>query len=105
MIFKKMTTAAPFSEQTSANPYEESKAQKDTPWHVIVLNDPVNLMPYVVMVFKKIFGYDHERSTKHMREVHEEGMSILWTGAREKAELYVYALQQWQLTALLQKDA
>ena len=25
----------------------------DIPWRVVVLNDPVNLMNYVVMVFKK----------------------------------------------------
>ena len=28
----------------------------DTPWRVIVLNDPVNLMNYVVMVFRKVLG-------------------------------------------------
>ena len=27
-------------------------------WRVVVLNDPVNLMSYVVMVFKKVFGFD-----------------------------------------------
>ena len=27
-------------------------------WRVVVLNDPVNLMSYVVMVFKKVLGFD-----------------------------------------------
>ena len=27
-------------------------------WRVVVLNDPVNLMSYVMMVFKKIFGFN-----------------------------------------------
>ena len=30
-------------------------------WKVVVLNDPVNLMNYVVMVFRKIFGYGEQK--------------------------------------------
>jgi ATP-dependent Clp protease adaptor protein ClpS len=37
-----------------------------------------------------------------MLEVHERGRSLLWTGAREPAEAYVFTLQQWHLTAVLQ---
>ena len=73
-------------------------------WHVVVLNDPVNLMSYVVMVFKKVFGYDEARARKHMLEVHEQGRSVVWTGVREQAEAYVFTLQQWHLTAVLQAD-
>lgn len=76
----------------------------DRPWHVVVRNDPVNLMSYVVMVFQKVFGYSTSKSKKHMMEVHQLGESILWTGEREKAENYVYILQQWQLNANLRQD-
>ena len=73
-------------------------------WKVIVLNDPVNLMNYVVMVFRKVFGYGEQKAIKHMKEVHELGKSILWTGEREQAESYVYQLQRWRLQAVLEKD-
>ena len=73
-------------------------------WKVIVLNDPVNLMSYVVMVFRKVFGYDEQRATRHMMEVHEEGRSLLWVGEREQAEGYVYQLQRWSLQASLEED-
>jgi len=73
-------------------------------WHVVVLNDPVNLMSYVVMVFKKVFGYDESRARRHMLEVHEQGRSVVWTGVREKAEAYVFTLQQWHLAAVLESD-
>jgi hypothetical protein len=33
----------------------------DKPWIVIVWNDPVNLMNYVVYVFQKLFGYFRAR--------------------------------------------
>lgn len=82
----------------------ETAAQLAGVWHVVVLNDPVNLMSYVVMVFKKIFGYDEQRARKHMLEVHERGRSVVWTGVREQAEAYVFTLQQWHLTAVLESD-
>jgi ATP-dependent Clp protease adaptor protein ClpS len=73
-------------------------------WHVVVLNDPVNLMSYVVMIFKKIFGFDEPTARRHMLEVHEQGRSVVWTGLREKAEAYVYSLQEWHLNAVLEPD-
>jgi ATP-dependent Clp protease adaptor protein ClpS len=73
-------------------------------WHVVVLNDPVNLMSYVVMVFKKVFGFNETKARQHMLEVHEQGRSVVWTGLREKAEAYAFTLQQWHLTAVLEPD-
>ena len=73
-------------------------------WRVVVLNDPVNRMSYVVMVLRRVFGFAEERARKHMLEVHEKGRSILWAGTREQAEAYVFALQQWHLTAVVQAD-
>lgn len=75
------------------------------PWKVVVLNDPVNLMSYVVMVFRKVFGYDKAKATRHMLEVHERGKSVLWIGELEQAETYVYSLHSWKLSAQLEQDA
>lgn len=77
----------------------------DTPWSVVVMNDPVNLMSYVVMIFMRIFGFSKEKATRHMKEVHEGGRSILWSGAREEAEHYTHVLQQWQLNCRLEHNA
>ncbi len=73
-------------------------------WRVVVLNDPVNLMSYVMLVFKKIFGFNETTARRHMLQVHEQGRSVVWTGLREKAEAYVFTLQQWHLTAVLESD-
>jgi len=73
-------------------------------WRVVVLNDPVNLMSYVVLVFKRVFGFDDTKATRHMLEVHERGRSVVWVGPRENAEAYAYTLQQWHLTAVLEND-
>lgn len=80
--------------------------ERDEPagvWNVIVHNDPVNLMSYVTMVFRKVFGYAKERAAKHMLEVHHNGRSIVWTGEREKAELYVQQLHGYLLLATLER--
>lgn len=94
--------------ETKTRPSPQTAAAPQThladAWHVVVLNDPVNLMSYVVMVFKKVFGYSETTARKHMLEVHELGRSIVWTGAREPAEAYVFTLQQWHLTAVLESD-
>ena len=73
------------------------------PWNVDVHNDPVNLMSYVTMVFQKVFGYSKEKAEHHMLEVHHKGRSIVWTGAREQAELYVQQLHGYLLLATLER--
>ena len=85
-------------------PLTATKPQQAGAWRVVVLNDPVNRMSYVVMVLRRVFGFDEERARLHMLEVHENGRSIVWSGTREQAEAHVFTLQQWHLTALIQAD-
>ena len=75
----------------------------DVPWQVVVHNDPVNLMTYVTMAFQKVFGYPREKAERHMLEVHQNGRSILWSGMRERAELYVQQLHGYLLLATLER--
>jgi ATP-dependent Clp protease adaptor protein ClpS len=86
-------------------PDPASQPQQSELWRVVVLNDPVNRMSYVVMVLRRVLGFPEERARKHMLEVHESGRSIVWTGTREQAEAHMFALQQWHLTAVIQPDA
>ena len=77
----------------------------DLPWNVVVHNDPVNLMSYVTKVFVKVFGFSEERAKKHMLEVHHKGRSIVWSGARERAEFYVQQLQGYLLLSTIEKNS
>jgi ATP-dependent Clp protease adaptor protein ClpS len=83
---------------------QETKVAIEAPWNVVVHNDPVNLMSYVTMVFQKVFGYSKEKAQRHMLEVHYNGRSIVWTGIRERAELYVQQLHGYLLLATLEKS-
>ncbi len=78
-------------------------AATETPWNVVAHNDPITKMNYVTMVFQKVFAYPAERAEKHMLEVHRLGRSIVWSGARERAELYVQQLHGYQLLATMEK--
>jgi ATP-dependent Clp protease adaptor protein ClpS len=91
------THGAPATQGTTELEYEGL-------WRVVVLNDPVNLMSYVVLVFKKVFGFDETTARRHMLEVHEQGRSVVWSGVREKAEAYAFTLQQWHLTTVLEPN-
>lgn len=85
-------------------PVTDTLSETEGGWRVVVMDDPVNLMSYVVLVFKKVFGFDEAKARHHMLEVHERGRSVVWSGLREQAEHYVFVLQRWHLTAMLERD-
>ena len=87
------------------DPETKTDTSLDLPWKVIVYNDPVNLMSFVTFALRKVFGYSEEKAQALMMEVHTDGKSIVWTGAREKAELYVQQLQGLQLLAAMKRSA
>ena len=78
----------------------ESAFEKN--WTVVVWNDPVNLMTYVVFVFMKVLAFPKEKATKHMLEVHQKGKSCVATETREKAELYQQQLQGYGLMVTIE---
>jgi ATP-dependent Clp protease adaptor protein ClpS len=87
------------------SPETDLKEEIARSWQVVVHNDPVNLMSYVTMVFRRVFGWNRERAEQHMMEVHHKGRSIVWSGDREKAELYVQQLHGFLLLATLEKSS
>ena len=82
----------------------DERTTSDRPWVVIVWDDPVNLMRYVVYVFQKLFGYSREKATKLMLQVHNEGKAVVSNGTREKSEGDVARLRAHGLWATLQRE-
>ncbi|MGH2707659.1 MAG: ATP-dependent Clp protease adapter ClpS [Actinomycetota bacterium] len=93
-----MTTTAPVR---TDRPDVDQEISPDLPWLVIVWNDPINLMSYVVYVFQKLFGYSREKATKLMLDVHHRGRAVVSSGPREKAEMDVYRLHGYGLWATM----
>ena len=84
-------------------PSTEDEAAVERPWQVVVWNDPVNLMSYVVWVFRKLFGFPVEKATRLMLAVHNEGRAVVSAGPLEKMELDCYRLHRHGLWATLEK--
>jgi ATP-dependent Clp protease adaptor protein ClpS len=76
----------------------------DTPWVVIVWNDPVNLMSYVVHVLQKLFGYPREKANEIMMQIHNDGKAVVSSGRRDQCEHDVSRLHAHGLWATMQKD-
>lgn len=72
-------------------------------WQTVVWNDPVNLMSYVVHVFRSYFGFSTERATALMMDVHERGHAIVAEGQREQMELHAQAMHDYGLWATVRK--
>lgn len=75
------------------------------PWEVVVWNDPVNLMSYVVRVFRTYFGYSQDRATELMLAVHHDGHAIVATGPRETMEVHAQAMHDYGLWATVRRVA
>lgn len=87
-----------------SEPEIDDVAETDVPWVVIVWNDPVNLMSYVVLVLQKLFGYSRDKATRLMMQVHHEGRAVVASGRRHECEGWVARLHAHGLWATLQHD-
>ena len=87
------------------DPSLEEETDVDRPWQVVVWDDPVNTMSYVVWVFRKLFGFSKEKANSLMLQVHHEGRAIVSSGPKEKAELDVFRLHEHGLWATMEKDS
>jgi ATP-dependent Clp protease adaptor protein ClpS len=93
-----MAAEAPVKQRT---PVRSERPTRDVPWNVVVWNDPVTLMSYVVLVFRRLFGHDLETATTLMLQVHNEGKAVVATQPREQAEISVAKLHAFGLQATL----
>jgi len=82
-------------------PARKRRTSREAGWNVIVWNDPVTLMTYVVLVLRVLFGHDNQTATRLMLQVHHEGKAIVATQLREQAEASVSRLHAFGLQATL----
>lgn len=88
---------------TGRQPQHVEDHQALAEWQVVVWNDPVNLMEYVVYVFRRLFGYSREDATRLMLEVHTEGRTIVASGPRERSEMQCFELHRHGLWATMEQ--
>ena len=71
----------------------------DDNWRVIVLNDDHNTFDGVAGALSRVIpGVSYEQGMAMANKIHNSGQAIVWTGAKEPAELYWEQLSQAGLT-------
>lgn len=96
--------SAPALPREDVDTRSDERVDHDRPWDVVVWNDPVTLMSYVVYVLRKLFGFDEPTATHLMLQVHREGRAVVATGPREKSEADVHRLHAHGLQATLARQ-
>lgn len=90
--------------RTEIGTEEGTDVEAAVPWVTLVWNDPINLMSYVTHVLQKLFGYDREKATKLMLDVHRRGRAVVSSGSREQMEHDVARLHAYGLWATVQQQ-
>jgi ATP-dependent Clp protease adaptor protein ClpS len=72
---------------TRTQPVEETRTRRQPPYNVILLNDDDHSGDFVVDVLCKVLNCPVERAVQLMLEADTTGRAVIWTGAREVAEL------------------
>lgn len=68
-------------------------------WKVIVLNDDHNTFEGVAFAFAAVLpGTSYERGFELANQVHYQGRAVVWSGHKERAELYHEQLAAHGLT-------
>jgi len=84
--------STPFDEPmvtTRTKPKTSPKHKTLPPYHVVIYNDPYHSMEFVVETLCKVLRCEVEQSIQLMMQAHTMDRAIVWTGAKEVAELKV----------------
>ena len=69
------------------------------PWLVIVLNDDHNTFQAVAAALSAVIpGVSYEEGMGLANRIHSSGQAVVWSGLRERAELYWEQLRDHGLT-------
>lgn len=75
------------------DPETDTRVKRQPPYHVILENDEHHTMDFVIEVLQKVFSYELAKAHELMMHAHNKGEAVVWTGAREVAELKLDQMQ------------
>jgi ATP-dependent Clp protease adaptor protein ClpS len=71
----------------------------DAPWQVIVLNDDHNTFDGVAFALSSVLpGVGFDQGMSYANRIHSSGRAVVWSGHKERAELYWQQLKDYGLT-------
>ena len=77
---------------------DETRTRQIPPYHVILENDDDHSFEFVIQVLCKAMAFNEVRAFQLTNEAHTKGRAVIWTGAKEVAELKVEQIQTFHET-------
>ncbi len=74
-------------------PDTETRTRLLPPYHVLIENDDDHSQLFVILVLRKVFGFDEPAAIRYMHHAEEHGEAVVWTGSKEVAELKLEQLR------------
>ena len=71
-------------------------------WKVVLWNDHVNLMEYVIWVLRSVLGESEEAARRMMLQAHDAGRVVVDVHSREQAEMQALRLRNHCLRVTLE---
>jgi len=97
-------TAPPERKERTRPAPPDRKADRMPPWRVLLHNDDVNDMGYVVETIMDLTPLTFESSYRCMMEAHVRGLALLLVTHQERAELYRDQFHSKSLTVTIEPD-
>ncbi|MCS7014503.1 MAG: ATP-dependent Clp protease adaptor ClpS [Gemmatales bacterium] len=87
-----------------ASPKDQAKGRVDRlpPYKLLLHNDDVNDMAYVVQTIQELTALSREEATQRMLEAHKNGVALLLVTHKERAELYAEQFASKGLTVTIE---
>ena len=90
-----MAVDVPVRDPRTAGPGSGS----DEKWRVIVLNDDHNTFDGVAFALSSVLpGVGFDQGMSYANRIHSSGRAVVWSGHKERAELYWQQLKDYGLT-------
>lgn len=75
------------------------RSRLDDRWRVVVLNDNHNTFEGVAFALSRVIpAVSYEQGLRLAETIHSSGLAVVWTGHKERAELYWEQLKGFGLT-------
>ncbi len=91
------------SSSTTCDHSTKNKTKQLPPWKVILHNDDVNTAEYVVTKVQEITKLEEDIAVERVVEAHKNGIALLLTTHKEKAELLVELFESCKIEVTMEK--
>ena len=87
----------------TCEPSTKPKIEQLPPWKIVLHNDEVNTAEYVVNKVQEITKLEEETAVQRVLEAHKNGIALLLTTHKERAELLVEMFESCKITVTMEK--